>query len=325
MQSDPKDVEIVRRLLARRGEVVSGEEIAIPLGISRVALWKRIRTLKKSGINIKVVPRRGYMLDNIEHDALLPPLVLSELKTSEFGRNYHYFDVIDSTNDYALKLLGEKALHGTVVVADHQTKGRGRLSRVWYSPPGKNLYLSVIVRPFVPVSLAFRVTMFSSCAVCELLRELGMNALIKWPNDVYVSGKKISGILTEASVEASGNVKFYVVGIGINVNMAYSDFPIDIRDFATSVMIEKGEPVPRRKLFLRLMELLEKWYNICLINVEEAWMYWRRYNYTLGKRVVVDEKVTGEAIGVTPMGYLLVRLDDGKVERVVAGDLQVVD
>ncbi|MGC9034066.1 MAG: biotin--[acetyl-CoA-carboxylase] ligase [Thermosulfidibacteraceae bacterium] len=324
MQRDYRNVDLITILTSRKGEVVSGEELAINLGISRVAVWKRVRELVKEGFPIKVIPRRGYMLLNDMSDSLRPEFVLADLKTRVFGRNYYYFDIVDSTNTFAMGLAEKGAPHGTVVVAESQLSGRGRLGRRWYSPPGKNIYMSVLVNSEISTLLGFRMTMMAGCAVCESLRSIGLPALIKWPNDVYVNNRKIAGILTETIVKASSRINSFIIGIGINVNMRKEEIPPYILDKATSVFIEKGEFYPRRNLLISILASLEKWYNACLNKLEEAWMYWRFNNYTIGKRVRVDGKKEGEAIGVTPFGELLVKFKDGNVDKITTGDITVI-
>ncbi len=319
-----KDVLILKILSEREGEVVSGEELAIILGISRVALRKRIYKLKEEGIPIKVVDRKGYVLESVP-DILVPPLVLSELNTEVIGTKYLFFEVVDSTNLLAKNMAAKGEAEGTVIAADYQTKGRGRLGRKWFSPKGKNLYFSVILRPPVSAALVPQLTMLSSVAVCEALRDMGVDALIKWPNDVFVKGRKICGILNEMEIKG-GKVDFVILGIGLNVNVKEDDFPSDLRNIATSLSIELGYEVSRREVFVRILELLDKWYVRFLKGErKELFYFWREHNYTLGKRVLVDGKLEGFAIGVTPYGELLIRSDDGEVVKVSAGDVDIIN
>ncbi len=319
-----KDVLILKILREREGEVVSGEELAIILGISRVALRKRIYKLKEEGIPIKVVDRKGYVLESVP-DILIPPLVLSELNTEVIGTKYLFFEVVDSTNLLAKNMAAKGEAEGTVIAADYQTKGRGRLGRKWFSPKGKNLYFSVILRPPVSAALVPQLTMLSSVAVCEALRDMGVDALIKWPNDVFVKGRKICGILNEMEIKG-GKVDFVILGIGLNVNVKEDDFPSDLRNIATSLSIELGYEVSRREVFVRILELLDKWYVRFLKGErKELFYFWREHNYTLGKRVLVDGKLEGFAIGVTPYGELLIRSDDGEVVKVSAGDVDIIN
>ncbi len=318
-----KDALILKVLSERKGEIVSGEELAIVLGISRVALRKRIYKLKEEGIPIRVVDRRGYVLEALP-DTLIPPAVLSELDTEIIGRRYLFFEVVDSTNILAKEMAARGEPEGTVVAADYQTKGRGRLGRSWFSPKGKNLYFSVILRPPVSASFVFQLTMLSSVAVCEALRDLGVDALIKWPNDVFVGGRKICGILNEMETDG-GKVRFVILGIGLNVNVRREEFPPDIREKATSVAVELGEEVSRRKIFVKVLAFLDKWYKHFLEGGKgDLFYFWREHNYTLGKRVAVDGRFEGFAIGISPYGELLVRKDDGSVVKVSAGDVDIL-
>ncbi len=319
-----KDVQIIKILSERVGELVSGEEMAISLGISRVALRKHIYRLKEKGIPIEVYERKGYKLSHIP-DMLIPPLVLSQLNTEIIGNKYLFFDVVDSTNNIARKMAEEGEKEGTVIAADYQTKGRGRLGREWFSPKGKNLYFSVILRPPISVSLAFQLTMLSSVAVCRALRKRGLDALIKWPNDVYVSGRKICGILNELESKKE-KVEFVIIGIGVNVNVNLSEFPVELRDRATSMLIELGHPVNRRELLIDILTFMDQWYLKFLKGEKrELFFFWREHNWTLGKRVVVDNKVEGFAIGISPYGELLVRNDKGETVKVSSGDVDITN
>ena len=317
------DAIIVKILEENLGKVVSGEELAINLGISRVALWKRIKKLKDSGVPIKSVERKGYMLTEIP-DLLIKPLVLSKLKNQVIGKNYIYFDIIDSTNRYAKEEALKGAPHGTVVVADSQTKGRGRLGRSWFSPKGKNLYFSIILRYNIPILIAPQLTFTASVAVCETLRTFGVNALIKWPNDIFASGKKICGILNEL-VAKEKTCEFLIIGIGVNVNIEKKEFPSELREIATSVYQETGKKVLRRAILVLILENLEKWLKeFEKKNTHLIFRYWREHNYTLGKKIRVDNKLEGTAIGVTPYGELLLKDEHGKLHRISSGDVEII-
>ncbi len=315
---------IVASLLERRGEVVSGEELSLRLGISRVALNKHIKKLIELGVPIVSVERKGYLLEG-EPDLLIPEVVLAYLRnTGVIGKRYHFFPVVDSTNRVARDMAERGEPEGAVVAADYQTAGRGRKGRRWHSPAGRNLYFSVILRPSISAAFIYHVTMLASVAVCQALRELEVDALIKWPNDVYVSGKKICGVLTEADLLSSG-VNYLVVGVGVNVNAGPEDFPEDVRGIATSLLMEKGIRFNRAKLLARILLLMDRWYaKLKLRETADLFRYWREHNYTIGRRVKVEGGLEGEAIGITPVGELLVRDEAGRIHQVSAGDVEVV-
>lgn len=323
MQSvEDKDAFIVRYLLERKGEVISGEEISVHLGISRVALKKRVDKMLTKGIPIKVYERKGYLLEDIP-DLLYPEVVKALLDTRVIGKNYLFYQVVDSTNRVARDMAKEGAEEGTVVLADSQTAGRGRLGRRWHSPPGKNLYFSVILRPKLSPVFLYHATMLAAVSVCEVLRDMGVDALIKWPNDVYVSDRKICGVLNEAEI-SQGAVDFLILGIGVNVNAMPDDFPPDVKGIATSLKMELGRDVKRLDVLVGILTAMDRWYAVLSSgNTAELFSYWRRHNYLIGKRIIVDGRLEGEAVGVTPMGELIIRNDRGETLTVAAGDVEI--
>ncbi len=321
-ESLDRDAIVVKYLLKRRGEIVSGEELSFELGISRVALNKRVKKLVERGVPIKSIERKGYILEE-EPDVLIPEVIKAYLENPLIGNTIHALEVVDSTNRLAKELAAQGEREGTVIVADYQTAGKGRMGRKWFSPPGKNLYFSAILRPKISPLFLYQATMAASVSVCEVLRQKGVDALIKWPNDIYASGKKLCGVLNEADIKGHG-VNFVILGIGINVNIAPEEFPVDIASIATSVFAQTGKFANRAKLLAEVLDAMYRWY-VKLIAGETAsiFSYWRTYNYTIGKRVVVDKGLEGETVGITPSGELLVRNGDGKLHAIASGDVVV--
>src|SRR5512141_155286 len=256
--SQPGSEEIVLSFLAESGdEFVSGEAISDKLGLSRAAVWKYVNALRDQGYGIHAVPTRGYRLVEIPDrlgELELRPL----LNTHDVGHALHWFEEVGSTNDVAKELADEGAAHGEVVVAESQTAGRGRRGRAWASPPGRNLYVSVVLRPELPPSRAAELTLLASVAVCQAVRQAGVTAGIKWPNDLVSRGRKLAGILTELAADPD-RVQWVVLGIGINVNLRLEDLPDDLRPIATSLAIARGEPVPRTLFAAAVLTALEEW------------------------------------------------------------------
>lgn len=216
--------ELVLGFLAEAGdEFVSGEAISDKLGLTRAAVWKHVESLRSQGYRIDAVPARGYRLSEIP-DRLTALELRPLLNTHDIGQVLHHFELISSTNDHARELAEEGAGHGEVVIADSQTGGRGRRGRPWVSPPGLNAYFSVILRPELPPARAPELTLLASVAICDALRQANVPAAIKWPNDLLVQDRKIAGILTEMASEPE-RVHWAVIGIGVNVNAAATDFP----------------------------------------------------------------------------------------------------
>jgi BirA family biotin operon repressor/biotin-[acetyl-CoA-carboxylase] ligase len=315
--------ELVLGFLAEAGdEFVSGEAISDKLGLTRAAVWKHVEALRAQGYRIDAVPARGYRLRGIP-DRLTPLELRPLLNTHDLGHAIHHFEVISSTNDHARDLAEQGAAHGEVVVAESQTGGRGRRGRPWVSPPGRNVYLSVVLRPDLPPARVTELTLLTSVAICDALRQANVPAEIKWPNDVLVGGRKIAGILTELASEPE-RVHWVVVGIGVNVNATEADFPEELRPIATSVRIERGEPAPRALFVAACLTALEAWLDR---HAEEGFgpvrEAWRERCGTLGRDVTVRTEgrdVVGRAEDVDATGALLVRTGAG-VERILSGDV----
>ncbi|HEX8907929.1 MAG TPA: biotin--[acetyl-CoA-carboxylase] ligase [Anaeromyxobacteraceae bacterium] len=322
----PGSEEMVLAFLAEAGdEFVSGEAISDKLGLSRAAVWKHVNALRAQGYRIEAAPARGYRLVEIPDrlgELELRPL----LNTHDLGQALHWYEEVGSTNDVAKELAEEGALHGEVVVAERQTAGRGRRGRSWSSPPRRNLYLSVILRPELPPARAPEVTLLASVAVCQAVRQAGVAAAIKWPNDVLVSGRKLAGVLTEMAAEVE-RVQWLVVGIGVNVNADRDDFPEELRELATSLRLERGQPVPRVLFAAALLTALEEWLDR---HADEGFApvraAWREMSDTLGREVRVRSggaDLVGVAEDVDESGALLVRTAQG-LERVVSGDVEML-
>lgn len=327
MPPDPSNSEeLVLSFLAEAGdEFVSGEAISDKLGLTRAAVWKHVEALRAQGYRIEAVPARGYRLAEVP-DRLTPLELRPLLNTHDVGQVLHWHEEVSSTSDVAKALAEEGAEHGEVVIAEAQTAGRGRRGRSWASPPRKNLYFSVVLRPDLPPARAPELTLVASVALCDALRQAGVQAGIKWPNDLLASGKKIAGILTELAAEAD-RVQWLVVGVGINVNARPEDFPEELRGQATSVLVERGEPAPRALLAAACFTALEDWVDRHAEDgfgpVRDAW---RERSVTLGREVSVradGREVVGIAEDLDATGALLVRSPSG-VERILAGDVTLL-
>lgn len=242
------------------------------------------------------------------------------------GHRIHFFDTIDSTNNYAAVLATGGACEGEVVIADCQTAGRGRLrERVWQSPPGRNLYTSIILRPDIPPAFAPGLTLVAGVAVAELLGGYCPVSL-KWPNDVLAGGRKISGILTEMRGKGS-KVDFVVVGIGINVNMEPGDFKEELRPLSTSLKEQTSNKVSRLELTAALYRLLENWYRIFIeggfVSVRERWL---ECSDIVGKTIEVTDRGVvqrGRCQGIDDEGMLLLIDGENRTVPVRSGDVTI--
>ncbi len=325
--SESGSEELVLAFLAEAGdEFVSGEAISDKLGLSRAAVWKHVNALRGHGYRIDAVPARGYRLVAIP-DRLTALELRPLIATHDLGQVLHCFDEVGSTSDVAKELAEEGAGHGEVVIAERQTAGRGRRGRTWVSPPGRNLYLSAILRPELPPHRAPEITLVASVAVCDAVRQAGVAAAgIKWPNDILARGRKLAGILTEMAAEADA-VQWMVVGIGVNLNTDLDEFPEELRDEATSLALERGQPAPRALFAAALLARLEDWLERHAAEgfgpIRDAW---RERSVTLGREVVAQadgRDVAGVAEDVDETGALLVRTASG-LERIASGDVQVL-
>lgn len=306
--------------LKRKPEYISGDQISHRLGITRQALWKHIQALKDSGYDIVAVPHLGYKLVSAP-DRLLPEEVSWNLNTGFIGREIRYFESIPSTMDLATDLGSRGFPEGTLVLAEAQTKGRGRLARAWISPKHKGIYLSLILRPKIPPGLSPLLTLLAAVSICEAISVIaGLEARIKWPNDIFIHQKKVGGILTELSAETD-EVRFVVVGIGLNVNNDKKALP----EGATSLKEQKKEGISRIELLREILRRTEDNYlKFQKTGGEFIIDRWRQYSLTLGKRIKVscnNERVEGHALDIDKDGGLLIRNDAGLVQKVMSGDV----
>lgn len=313
------------RLLAllQSSGFVSGEKIAAALGVSRAAVAKRVAELRRRGFVIAAAPRRGYRLDGVP-DALTAEVVAPRLTTAWLGRAWRHLGSAGSTNDEAATWARAGAPAGAVVVADEQTRGRGRLGRRWHSPPGESLYLSVVLRPPLPPHRVPPLTLAAGVAVAEALVASGVVPALKWPNDVLVDGKKVAGILTEMSADVD-RVHHLVVGIGVNLNGC--QFPDELAAIATSVALARGAPVVRAELAAILCARLEHWFDQFVGDGPAAVVAaWKQHARFFGRRVHVSsgrDQLDGVAEDLEDDGALRLRLDDGRAARVVAGEISL--
>jgi BirA family biotin operon repressor/biotin-[acetyl-CoA-carboxylase] ligase len=307
--------EEILRILRETGDHVSGESLAEKLGVSRAAVWKHVHTLIKEGYGVDIAQGKGYKLMSVP-DKLYPSEVRYGLQAKLLGNKVVHLNATGSTNVVARQLAERGIAEGTVVVAETQSRGKGRLGRKWITKPG-GLWMSVVLKPAIDPMHASSITLLAAVSVTKALRGAGLEAVIKWPNDVLVNGKKICGILTEMSAETDV-VNFIILGIGVNVN---NDAPLET---ATAMKAELGRKVDRARFAQSLLEVLEEDYLTFRSEGFTPILWsWRRYSDTLGRLVEVtyqDEVVTGLAQDVDEDGSLLVKTPDGSIRKIVSGD-----
>lgn len=311
--------------LVERGDYVSGQELCGHFGVSRTAVWKAIRQLKEEGCRIEAVQNRGYLLlDTL--DAYGADELKGLIHTKWAGRKLSYFDVLGSTNAQAKAEAENGAAHGTLVVADMQTAGRGRRGRSWVSPAKTNLYFTIVLKPDFPPEKASMLTLVMAHGAARAIREeTGLACGIKWPNDIVVKGKKICGILTEMSAER-GYIHYVVIGVGVNVRQ--QEFPTEMADKATCLDAECENRVSRSALLAGIMKAFEEDYESFasagdLSVLKESY---DRMLVNLDRQVCVldpKEEFKGVARGITDTGELLVEKENGETVQVYAGEVSV--
>ena len=252
--------------------------------------------------------------------------ILSALSSHPWAKQIHWFDTIDSTNTEAKRMAANGAPHGTVLIADRQTGGRGRMGRSFHSPAGTGLYLSVLLRPQCPAQKLMHLTCATAVAACDALEQAaGLRPGIKWTNDLVVAGKKLGGILTELSLDADGKAAWAVIGIGINCGQQAEDFPADIRDIATSLALCTGKSIDRAAVAAALIKSLAHMAD----HPEDPGAYLSRYRencITLGQDISLirgQELRHGKALDIDDQGALLVQFPDGHTEAVNSGEVSV--
>ncbi|MGH9469556.1 MAG: biotin--[acetyl-CoA-carboxylase] ligase [Terriglobia bacterium] len=314
---------LIDLLLENATVVVPGPKIAAELRVPASTVWDWIERLRSMGVEIRGYPARGYQLQKLP-DLLTPGLLRAELGECEIGKKIVHYFVAGSTNTEALRLAARGALHGTVVVAEEQTAGRGRLGRSWYSEKGSGIYASILLRPPFPPSRAPLLTLVAGISAHQAIAQLtDLKPEIRWPNDLLLGGKKVGGILTEMSAEVD-RVHSVVLGIGLNVN--HVAMPPALSGIASSLRIETGKAYSRVRLTAILLRETERFYRMLLDEgggaIATRWE--QASGFARGRRVRVL-RTAGEAFGATeglePSGALRVRFDDGRVEALVSGEV----
>jgi BirA family transcriptional regulator, biotin operon repressor / biotin---[acetyl-CoA-carboxylase] ligase len=303
--------------------VVSGARIAREIGVSRSTVWRWVTRLRELGVRVKGEQHTGYFLEKVP-DILTPDMLRQRLKGSFFGKRIHHFFKVDSTNRVALDLGHAGEPEGAVVLAEEQTAGRGRAGHRWHSERATGIYATLLLRPHLaPVQAPLLTMMAGLSAHAAIQAQTALKVDLRWPNDLLIRGKKVGGILTEMYAEP-GQIRFVIVGIGLNVNQ--EEFPTELSSIATSLRVETEKPQSRLELLVRLLHEFETDYNRFL--TDGAGSVTARFaaisSYAQGKRVRVTngkDSFSGLTAGLGPEGLLLVKRDDGQITTVVAGDV----
>lgn len=318
--------------LEQPGQFLSGEEISKRLSISRTAVWKQINKLRNAGYEFEALPRLGYRLT--EKPDPLDPAVISAAEAGSpradnrtFGKQIEMLSSTASTQEDARRLAEEGAPEGTLVVAEEQTGGRGRMGKKFFSPFGKGIWMSIILRPTQPLHLTQQLTLLAGVAVRRaILKTTGVDAGIKWPNDLLIDGRKVCGILLESATE-DDVVRYCIAGIGISVNLKEEDYPDELKSIATSLRMVSGRNVNRNELIISILNEMESLYRLYNEQgFEPIASLWEASSVTMNREVSVHSQrgiLTGTAVGLHPSGALLVRNDDGELVPVFSGDIRL--
>ena len=315
--------KIIKVILDSGGDFVSGEELSKQLGISRTAIWKHINILREEGYDIESVNKKGYRLISSPKDLLNPQNIYHNLITDIIGKNIIHLESVDSTNDY-LKNIANDIKEGTVVISEEQTKGKGRLGRNWQSKSREGIWMSIVLKPeIVPYKAPF-ITLIAGAAIVKALNNLQVPAKIKWPNDIIINNKKVSGILTELSAEIE-RVNYVVVGIGMNVKNL--DFDKELEEKATS-LYKENYYLSRVEIVSKVLYEFEKLYKDYIENnnKEETLKICREYSAIINKDVYIikgDEKELVRCIDISNEGNLIVRDSNNNEQEILSGEVSI--
>jgi len=316
--------DVLYALIENMTVAVSGERLARDLGMSHSRIVRLIEKLRSQGLEILGEPFAGFRLTRLP-DVLIPQTILERLHNGRIGRTFHHLYEVESTNGYAMELLNAAAVdHGTVVVAESQSAGRGRRGRTWLSARGLGLYLTMVLKPNIPCNLAPLLTLGAAVAAHDSIERIsGLEVDIKWPNDLLVGRRKIGGVLSELEAELD-HVRSLVVGLGINVN--HEKMPEEIREIASSLRIESGRAISRTEILLDLLATFDRLYEAFVLKgpkvIIEPWT--RSSSFASDRTLEVDDgvrRIRGTTEGLNALGALRIRQANGSIEEVYSGDV----
>jgi BirA family biotin operon repressor/biotin-[acetyl-CoA-carboxylase] ligase len=315
----------VLEILERSEIPISGEAISNELGITRSAVWKHIQELRAMGYDIFSSQKEGYKITRTSNK-LLPYEIHKKLKTQFIGKKIRYLENTPSTIWVGKQMCSEGdvgKMHGMVIIAEEQTGGIGRMGRAWVSPSG-GIWITVVLKPRVPIDHIFMITMAGSIAIARAIRkEFDLGALIKWPNDIFIGNKKVAGLLLELSADADA-VHYCLLSIGIDVNVPLNQFSPALQKDITSISAEVGHEVDRASFLARILKEFESRYLLIEGGEYETIIReWKSLSCTLENRVhirTLKNSFEGDAIDIDEYGALIIRKDNGKLERVISGD-----
>ncbi len=315
--------KVLNELEINKGEYISGGDLSKTLGVSRNAVWKAIKSLEKEGYSIDAIPNKGYCL-NADNDILSSQSISQHLN---YKLPIQVYKSISSTNTILKEQAENGAVHGTVIIAEEQTAGRGRMGKIFYSPAGTGIYLSILVRPDIPAGESLFLTTSAAVATARAIEDVSdKKADIKWVNDIYIDNKKVCGILTEASFNIeTGKLDYAIVGIGINICFPDDGFPDEIDNIATAVFDQKSDSAHKRSMLIaNLLNYFMNYYDN--FDKKEYVDEYIRRSFILGKELYVienNQSIHATAIKIDKDCRLKVRFDDGKEKWLTSGEVSL--
>lgn len=316
--------EILLTLSSNPKEFTSGEDISDKLGISRAAVWKYIKTLREEGYVIESYSRKGYKLISSPNIFSVEALKSSLVNNSLIKEILHY-NTIDSTNDFC-KNSSDTLKDGTLVLAETQTQGRGRFNRPWFSPKGTGIFCSIFLKPKLSPYDISKITSIICASIAKTLIDMNIPISVKWPNDIYLDGKKLGGILTEMKCDMD-EINYLIIGFGLNINQSKEDFPEDIDKIALSLKSYFNHDFSREDILVSILNNFEYFYKALLNNSEskEAFQIIKDNSYVLNKEVIIlkgKESVAGKVVDLGENGELLLDIN-GKIEQIYSGEVSL--
>ncbi|CZQ85869.1 transcriptional repressor c-terminal [Trichococcus flocculiformis] len=317
--------KVLQYLEQHKGESISGQDLADKLEVSRTSVWKAVNGLKKEGYQIEATTNKGYQL-SIDTDLLSEAAIVPLLSEALKGHRVIAHKTIDSTNLEAKRIVNEDPTFEGVILSEEQTKGRGRLGRVFYSPSESGLYMSLVLRPVADLDNATLITTAAAVAVCQAIETLtGKKPQIKWVNDIFLDGRKVCGILTEGIMDMeSRTIGTIILGIGLNFREPETDFPDEIQSIAGTLFDKKNAAVTRNQM---VAEILNRFYLLYPDLVKRSYLdEYRKRCFVLGEQVTFpqgNETIEAKAIAIDNDGGLVVALPNGKTKILTFGEISI--
>lgn len=322
---DPTELAILKALIGAE-YYVSGSDLAKSIGISRTTIHTKMDQLKNSGFKINAISNRGYCLEKLPQK-LTPQLLQTYGDTLPKDFQLFFYPSVDSTNLEAERLYSNGAKTPFAVFTHKQTAGKGRLGRKWHSQANKNLYCSIMFSPNTQPAKLQSFTLWAGIEVCRSLKSLipSLDLKIKWPNDLYCNGKKVSGILTEAKID-SDRMHTIILGLGLNINSTEKSFPKEIQSIATSLRAETNQSYDMNALSIEIIQATVRAYNKCIEANEDESLSdaWDTFDYLRDKPVSLTEngqKISGLALGINSYGALQLKINNKTIRSIHSGDV----